>query len=240
MTSRAGIAIIPCRYAAERLPGKPLADIHGRPMVAWVVQRCLAAGRVGRVIVATDDPRIAVAARQAGAEAMLTASDHRTGSDRVAEVVQRLAMAPEAALINVQGDEPLVDPDTIDAVLAALDDPQVEVATASAPLSGDPADPSRVKVVCDAAGRALYFSRAPIPHGGPHRVHLGLYAFRSRALLAFTGLPQGALERAERLEQLRLLEHGLSLRVVPVGRHAPSVDTPEDLHRVRGLLAPSP
>ncbi|MCK6505643.1 3-deoxy-manno-octulosonate cytidylyltransferase [Myxococcota bacterium] len=237
MSSAAGIAVIPSRFAAERLPGKPLADIAGRPMVAWVVARCRQARRVERVIVAADDPRIVDAAQAAGAQALLTDPGHRSGSDRVAEVVRRLALPADARLINVQGDEPLVDPDAIDAVLGALDDPTVDVATASAPLEGDPAEPSRVKVVTDARGRALYFSRAPIPHGGPWQVHLGLYAFRAAALLRFAALPPGRLEQAERLEQLRLLEHGLPLAVVPVARHLPSVDTPADLDRVRALLS---
>lgn len=239
MSARAAIAVIPSRYAAERLPGKPLADIHGRPMLAWVVDRCLAATRIDQVVVATDDPRIADAARAAGGQAMLTASTHPTGSDRVAEVVRRLGMEAEAVLVNVQGDEPLVDPDTIDAVVAALDDPAVQVATAAAPLAGDPSDPARVKVVTDLQARALYFSRAAVPHGGPYRVHLGLYAFRAAALLRFTALSRGQLERLERLEQLRLLEHGVAIHVVAVAQHRPSVDTPQDLERVRALLAPS-
>lgn len=239
MTLPAAIAVIPCRFAAERLPGKPLADIHGRPMVAWVVDRCRQAQRVGRVLVATDDPRIADAAEQAGAEALLSTGPCATGSDRVAQAVRALGLDPQARLINVQGDEPLVDPAVIDAVLGALDDPSVDVATAAAPLLDDPNEAARVKVVTDLAGRALYFSRAPVPWGGPWQVHLGLYAFRVAALLRFAGLPRGRLEQGERLEQLRLLEHGLPIQVVPAGQHQPSVDTPQDLARVRSLLAPS-
>lgn len=238
MGDRGTLAVIPSRYAAQRLPGKPLVDLHGRPMVAWVVQRCRAARRIDAVIVATDDPRIAAAAREAGAEVVMTSSAHATGSDRVAEAARLLGLPADARLVNVQGDEPLVEPQTIDRLAAALDDPAVQIATAAAPLVGDPADPARVKVVCDARGRALYFSRAPIPHGGPWRVHLGLYAFRGDALQRYTSLPRTPLEQAERLEQLRLLEHGVPLHVVAVDRHHPSVDTPEDLDRVRHLLLP--
>ncbi len=237
MSDHHAIAVIPCRMAAERLPGKPLADIHGRPMVAWVVERCLQAQRVQRVIVATDDAGIAAAARDAGAEAAMTGAHHQTGSDRVAQVARDLGLLPHTRLVNVQGDEPLVDPADIDAVVSALDAADVQVATAAAPLVGDPHDPARVKVVCDPTGRALYFSRAAIPAGGPYRVHLGLYAFRVSALLRFTSLPRTPLEQVERLEQLRLVEHGLHIQVVPVAAHRPSVDTPADLERVRSLMA---
>lgn len=230
-------AIIPSRWAARRLPGKPLADIGGRPMVAWVVERCAAAQRVGRVVVATDDGRIADAAREAGAEFVRTAGEHRSGSDRMAEAVSRLGLADDAWVVNVQGDEPLVDPAHIDAVIDALAQPTVDASTAAAPLRGDPADPARVKVVTDAAGRALYFSRAPIPAGGPWRVHVGIYGFRVRSLRRFTALPSGRLEDIERLEQLRLLEHGMHLQVVDVTGHQPSVDTPDDLNRVRAVVA---
>lgn len=238
MSTGAAIAIIPSRHAAERLPGKPLLDIGGRPMIAWVVERCAQARRVGRVLVATDDARIAEAAVAAGAEAMLTDPGHRSGTDRVAEAVRRLGLPTRASVINVQGDEPLIDPDSIDAVLGALDQEGVERSTASAPLQGDPGAPARVKVVVDSKGDALYFSRAPIPLGGPYRLHLGLYAFRVEALLDFASLPPGLLEQQERLEQLRLLEHGRRLRVVALDRHAPSVDTPEDLALVRTLIRP--
>ncbi|NOY27435.1 MAG: 3-deoxy-manno-octulosonate cytidylyltransferase [Oligoflexia bacterium] len=231
------IAVIPSRFGSQRLPGKPLADIHGRPMLAWVVDRCRAARRVERVVVATDDRRIALAAKAAGAQAVMTSSHHKSGSDRVAEVVRGLGLSPEQPIINVQGDEPLVDPATIDAVLEALDDPAVDVATAAAPLLGDPTDASRVKVVVDCHNRALYFSRAPIPAGGPYRVHLGIYAFRVRALLAFAALPQGDLERLERLEQLRMIEHRVSIQVVPADRALPAVDTRADLDAVRSILA---
>lgn len=203
-------------------------------MVVHVLERVRRARRVGRVLVATDDERIASAVRAAGGEALLTPSDLQAGSDRVALAAAGL----EAEIVlNVQGDEPLVEPDTIDAVVGALDEPGADVATAMAPL--DPAEigaTARVKVVTDPAGRALYFSRAPIPHGGPWWVHVGMYAFRRAALERFAALPPSALERSERLEQLRLLEDGAIIRVVAVPRPAPSVDTPEDLLRVRSIL----
>ncbi len=236
MGAGSAMAVIPSRWAATRLPGKPLADIHGRPMLAWVVERCLAARLVDRVVVATDDDRIAAAGALAGAEVVRTGSHHRTGSDRIAEAVTALSLDDDALVVNVQGDEPLVDPADIDAVIAALQGPDVDVSTAAAPLQGDPVDPARVKVVTDVAGRALYFSRAPIPAGGPWRVHLGIYGFRVRSLRAFSALPPGRLEGIERLEQLRLLEHGLTLQVVDVAAHHASVDTPADLSRVRALL----
>lgn len=239
MSTGAAIAIIPSRLAAQRLPGKPLLDIGGRPMIAWVVERCARARRVGRVVVATDDAGIAEAAQAAGAEALLTDPGHPSGTDRVAEAVRRLGLPARARVINVQGDEPLIDPDSIDAVLEALDQPGVLRSTASAPLLGDPASLARVKVVTDQQGDALYFSRAPIPAGGPYRLHLGLYAFGVEALLDFASLPPGRLEQLERLEQLRLLEHGRPLRVVPLDCHSPSVDTPEDLALVRTLIRPS-
>lgn len=203
-------------------------------MIVHVWERVRQAARVDRVIVATDDDRIAEAVRSAGGEAAMTPSDLPAGSDRVALVARELDVE---IVINVQGDEPLVEPATIDAVIAALDEPGADVSTAMAPL--DPrevGETARVKVVTDSAGRALYFSRAPIPHGGPWWVHVGLYAFRKPALLRFAAMPPGTLERAERLEQLRLLEAGLPIRVVRVASAALSVDTAEDLERVRALM----
>lgn len=203
-------------------------------MIVHVLERVRLATRVDRVIVATDDARILAAVEAAGGEAVLTPADLPAGSDRVAAAVVGLDVD---VVLNVQGDEPLVDPGTIDAVIAALDLPGADVATAMAPIDAHEAHAtSRVKVVTDQEGRALYFSRAPIPHGGPYRVHVGLYAFRRPALLHFASLPPGALEQAERLEQLRLLEHGIPIRVVTVPRPSPSVDTLEDLERVRALL----
>lgn len=232
--SARGVVIIPSRYGSQRLPGKPLALIGGRPMVVRVLERARLAQRVSRVIVATDDVRIAQVVEEHGGEAALTPADLVSGSDRVAYVARGLE---DDIIVNVQGDEPLIDPESIDAVIAALEDPRVDVATAATPL--DPAeawDTSRVKVVTDLHGRALYFSRAAIPHGGPWRCHVGLYAFRRRALMAFAELLPSPLERSERLEQLRLLESGYAITVVEQARAPHAVDTVKDLDRLRALL----
>ena len=206
-------------------------------MIVRVLERVRLARRVDELLVATDDQRIAEAVRAAGGVAVMTPEDLPAGSDRVALAAADLDVD---VVVNVQGDEPLIDPTTIDAVVAALDAPGADVATAMAALSEEEAHaPGRVKVVTDLSGRALYFSRAAIPHGGPWWVHVGIYAFRKAALARFASLPPTALELAERLEQLRLLEHGVPIRVVAVGRPGRSIDTPDDLAAVRALLAAS-
>ena len=254
------IAVIPARYKSTRLPGKPLLPILGRPLVLWVVDRALAARNVARAIVATDDRRILEAVTSAGFEAMITRSDHASGTDRVAEVAQSL---PDAEIIvNVQGDEPLISPQTIDRAIEALtetDTGKVEIATTCEPISdrADIINPAVVKVVTDKNGRALYFSRAPIPY--PHeavrrhgrleaaleneeellscfRKHTGLYVYRRDFLLEYTSWPQSALERAEGLEQLRALEHGATIKVVEAASRSIGVDTMEDLERVRAIM----
>ncbi|HXY40814.1 MAG TPA: 3-deoxy-manno-octulosonate cytidylyltransferase [Vicinamibacteria bacterium] len=251
------VAIIPARFASTRLPGKPLSDIHGRTMVEHVHARVRAARLPDRVLVATDDERIARVVRAFGGEVVMTSPAHATGTDRLAEAAARL----EAEIVvNVQGDEPMLDPAGVDAAAEALlADPSLEVATLSLPLASpeEMLSPSVVKVVCDADGDALYFSRAPIPHvrcaggtdarasavralaGGLARKHVGLYAYRRQALLRFASLPVSPLEQAEGLEQLRALHHGMRIRVVPRdGEAGVAVDTPEDLERARALLAP--
>jgi 3-deoxy-manno-octulosonate cytidylyltransferase (CMP-KDO synthetase) len=249
------VAIIPARFAATRLPGKPLSEIHGKTMIERVYERARAARRPDRVVVATDDERIASAVRGFGGEAILTSPCHPTGTDRLAEA----ARAIEAEIVvNVQGDEPLLDPAGIDAAAdALLADETLEVATLSLPLRSvdEMLAASVVKVVTDVRGDALYFSRAPIPHlrlgtssdaraaaaqavaCGVARKHVGLYAYRRDALLRFASLPPSPLEQAEGLEQLRALENGMRIRVVPMaGDGGIAVDTPEDLERVRALL----
>jgi 3-deoxy-manno-octulosonate cytidylyltransferase (CMP-KDO synthetase) len=228
------VAIIPARHDARRLPGKPLVDIEGLPMVVRVMRRVEEARSIGRVIVATDDVRIAKAVREHGGEVCLTSPEHRSGTDRVAEAARILALDADV-IVNVQGDEPLLEPTTIDSLVAAMVG-GVDVATCCTPLDGDAADPNRVKVVRGAGGRALYFSRMPVPHGGPYLLHLGLYAFTPPALQAFTALAPTALEKSERLEQLRLLDHGWKIHLVHVASHAISVDTPEDLAQVRAWI----
>jgi 3-deoxy-manno-octulosonate cytidylyltransferase (CMP-KDO synthetase) len=249
------VAIIPARYASTRLPGKPLSLIAGRPMIQWVVDRASGARTVTRVLVATDDARILDAVHAFGGEAVLTDRSHLSGTDRIAE-----AAAPLDAeiVVNVQGDEPLLDPSTIDAVVEALlADEDAALSTAALAMTSvdEMLSTDVVKVVTDGRGHALYFSRAPIPHvrtnppnarssaeqalhGGLGLRHVGLYAYRREALLRLASLPPSPLERAESLEQLRALHHGLAIRVatLPCGS-GPAVDTPEDLERVRAILA---
>ena len=248
------VAIIPARFAATRLPGKPLADIHGKPMIQHVYGRARQALSVDRVLVATEDDRIAAAVQGFGGEAIMTSPRHASGTDRLAEAAADLP--PSTIVVNVQGDEPMVDPAGIDAVVSAFDDPGVAMATVSLPLRdvADMLSPTVVKVVTNAAGDALYFSRSPIPFvrdaGDPRasaaaavgqglaRRHVGLYGYRREALLRFAGWPPAPLEVAEGLEQLRAMHNGLAIRVVAMeGEGGVAVDTQEDLDRVRALLA---
>jgi 3-deoxy-manno-octulosonate cytidylyltransferase (CMP-KDO synthetase) len=232
------VGIIPARYRASRFPGKPLAAIAGRPMLAHVIEGARRAKRLREVWVATDDERIAAAAEAAGAPVVMTSPDHPTGTDRLAEAAARV---PDAIVVNVQGDEPLID-----AAVEALEaDPGAVVSTIAHALEPDALlDPNRVKVVLDRAGRALYFSRAPIPHRradapAPRGLqHVGLYAYRREFLLRFVALAQGDAERAEGLEQLRALEHGFPIRCAVIeGWRSVPVDVPEDVARVEAALA---
>ncbi|HTT70812.1 MAG TPA: 3-deoxy-manno-octulosonate cytidylyltransferase [Anaeromyxobacteraceae bacterium] len=233
--------IIPARYGATRFPGKPLALLAGKPIILHVVERARRARGVDEVVVATDDERILSAARAGGARALMT-GPARTGSDRVAQAVRELDPRPEV-VVNLQGDEPLIEPLAVEALLLAMADPAVEMATLSRPLAeGELTRPEVVKVVCDGRGDALYFSRAAIPHrraGGASplaRAHVGVYAFRQSFLERFAGWPPGRLEEEEALEQLRVLERGHRIRVVETSYAGCGVDTPEDLERVRELL----
>jgi 3-deoxy-manno-octulosonate cytidylyltransferase (CMP-KDO synthetase) len=244
MADRRVIAVIPARYGSTRFPGKPLALLAGRPLIAHVVARALGARLPGRVIVATDHPRIAEAARAAGAEAVLTRAAHPSGTDRVAEVVRLLA-GPAEVVVNLQGDEPLVPAAAIDrAAEPLLTDMAVDMATLAHIVDEEAArDPNAVKVVRDASSNALYFSRHPIPYirerAGPplaHLRHIGIYAYRRDVLLRLADTPPTPLEQAESLEQLRALELGLTIRVEVVDWAAHGVDTPADLERVATLL----
>jgi 3-deoxy-manno-octulosonate cytidylyltransferase (CMP-KDO synthetase) len=245
--------VIPARYASSRLPGKPLADIGGRPMVLHVLERALQAGAES-VVVATDDVRVQQAVEAAGHQALMTSPDHQSGTERLVEVAETLGWPDDALVVNVQGDEPLIDPMLIreaarqlvlhdDAVMATLAHPIHDHA--------DFINPNVVKVVPDEAGYALYFSRAPIPwprdafaaqQAMPHELgalrHIGLYAYRAGFLRTYASLASSPLERYEMLEQLRVLWHGhrISLGITPLAP-APGVDTPEDLERVRALFA---
>jgi len=244
------IAVIPARYSATRLPGKPLVSLAGKPMIQRVWERTRQAQRISRVIIATDDERILKAAAGFGAEAVMTRSEHRSGSERVAEVALHSAGEGEEIFVNVQGDEPLVEPEAIDTLVEAMEsDDSVSVATLMVPIAkpADIMDPNVVKVVLDFDGNALYFSRAPIPwvrdRDAPvhaqHMKHLGLYAFRRSALLDFPTLPVGDLERVEQLEQLRWMENGYKIRVAETQHDSVSVDVPEDVARVELLLRKS-
>ena len=236
------VAVIPARWASTRFPGKPMAELAGEPMIAHVVRRASEAKTVDHVIVATDDERIAEAAAAVGAEAVIT-GEHPSGTDRVAAAV---ADRDEwEIVINVQGDEPLLSGDNIDVLVSGLmDDEEVGMSTLCRPLEAERAeDPNAVKVVRDARGRALYFSRSAIPYPRHReaawklwRLHLGIYGFRRETLEKFVALPPSELEQAEALEQLRALENGIPILVLDAPHPAFGVDTPEDLERVEKII----
>jgi 3-deoxy-manno-octulosonate cytidylyltransferase (CMP-KDO synthetase) len=258
------LGVIPARFASIRFPGKPLAPLGGRTLLERVWRRASGARRIVRVVVATEDERIAEACRGFGAEAILTSPDHASGTDRVAEVALGLERS-FTVIVNVQGDEPFVTGTSLDLLVAAFEEERPpEMATLAEPLSGPEElfDPNVVKVVTALDGRALYFSRAPIPYhrGGEtrlaadfraalaarpgglagYRKHQGIYAYRRETLLALTRLRPSPLERDEGLEQLRALQAGLTIRVLDSDFHSVAVDTPEDLARAESLLAEAP
>jgi 3-deoxy-manno-octulosonate cytidylyltransferase (CMP-KDO synthetase) len=249
------VAIIPARFGSTRLPGKPLLPISGIPMVMHVVKRAAEARLVSRVIVATDDQRVVDAVTSLGGEARLTSPTARSGTDRVQEIAKSL---DAEILINVQGDEPLIEPSTIDAAITPLlEDPQTEISTTSEPVTSleDVFNPNVVKVVSDSKGFALYFSRSPIPYIRPeaglsleehlkmnpgllgnYRKHSGIYAYRSQFLTAFAAMENSPLELLEALEQLRALEFGHRIRVVRVDDRSIGVDTRQDYERVKKII----
>src|SRR5450432_3794252 len=231
------VLVIPARYGSTRLPGKPLVSLAGIPMIQRVYERAKLSRLATRVIVATDDDRIIKAVNGFGGEARMTRADHRTGTERIAEVAIH---ARGDVFVNVQGDEPLIDPAAIDAAVAALlEEPQAQIATVATAIrqTGEIMDPNVVKTVLDFDSNGLYFSRAPIPWvrdtkqdiSVKYWKHLGLYVFQREALLEYPTLPQGELERIEQLEQLRWLENGWKIRVAEVEQDAVSVDVPEDI-----------
>ena len=240
------VGIIPARYASTRFPGKPLVLIAGKPLIQHVVERCQRAKSLSEVIVATDDTRIWEVA-QNFSRVEMTAPNHPSGSDRIAEVAARCDCD---AVVNIQGDEPLIDPSVIDAVAQALADE--EMSTAATPIKNpqDYDNPNVVKVVVNAAGRALYFSRRTIPFlreaasgsvkeqlaAFPFLKHLGIYGYRRETLLRLVKCPVSPLEQAEKLEQLRALENGIPIAVVKVDYDSVGVDVPADVHRVERLL----
>ena len=237
--------IIPARYASVRFPGKPLADIAGKPMIWHVYERARRCSALRSVTLATDDARIAQAAEQWGLACVLTRPDHPSGTDRVYEAARLLGIADDAVVINIQGDEPLLEPCALDALITPFVEEAVQVSTLAMEVDAERAlSPNQVKVVTAANGDALYFSRAPIPYVRDRAIdrrtylgHIGLYAFRMSALSRFVELPPSRLEELEKLEQLRLVENGIPIRVVRVGRHNPGVDTREDLQRVIRFLS---
>lgn len=246
--------VIPARYGSSRLPGKPLLDIGGEPMIAHVWRRACQS-RASRVVVATDDARIQAAMQPYGAEVVMTREDHASGTDRLAEVADQLALGKSALVVNVQGDEPLLPPALINQVADRLaDDDQASIATLAEPITDIDSlfNPNVVKVVRSFQGRALYFSRAPIPWDREHFSvppaalntdawlrHIGLYAYRVSFLHAYCDWPASSLEQLEQLEQLRALQYGHSIQVALACDVNPAgVDTAEDLARVRALLAP--
>jgi 3-deoxy-manno-octulosonate cytidylyltransferase (CMP-KDO synthetase) len=234
------LGVIPARLGSTRLPNKPLQQLAGEPLITRVVQRVLEHGLTDELVVATDSPRVAQVAEQAGVRAVLTLSSHQTGTDRVAEVAGRAEFSAFDTVVNIQGDEPFLSREALAGALARIETGD-EVGTAAAPLDAELAgDPSRVKVVTDARGRALYFSRSVIPHqrdagdssDGLYWQHLGIYSFTRAALARWITLPPSAAEQAERLEQLRALHNGMTIGVARLQQPAlPGIDTADDLRR---------
>jgi 3-deoxy-manno-octulosonate cytidylyltransferase (CMP-KDO synthetase) len=241
------LVLIPARMAATRLPGKPLADIAGLPMIVHVLRRAEAAA-VGPVVVATDSPQIEAAVEKAGGRAVMTGPAHASGSDRIFEALGKIDPGREAAIVvNVQGDLPMLEPSTVTAAVDLLTDQAVDIGTPAAEITRveERRDPAVVKVVGSPVApgrlRALYFTRATAPYGdGPLYHHIGLYAFRRAALERFVTLPPSPLEQREKLEQLRALEAGMRIDVAIVDAAPLGVDTPDDLARARGMLSDRP
>ena len=238
------LGVIPARFKARRLPGKPLIEVAGKTLIQWVYERTASSPFLDRVMVATDDRRIYDAVQGFGGEAILTREDHLSGTDRVAEVAARLVAD---VYVNIQGDEPLLASATIDAICQSfLADSEIQISTARSQITDarEVDSPDHVKVVVDRGGRALYFSRVAIPHPSrapaAHYRHLGIYAYRRRFLLGLSRLATSELEKAEGLEQLRFMDNGIPIQVVTVQDDSFGVDTPEDLERVRPLLQNRP
>lgn len=241
------LGVIPARFASSRFPGKALAIIAGKPMIQHVYERASRSRYLSDLLIATDSDQIAAASRRFGATVRMTRADHLSGTDRVAEVA---SSNPAEYIVNIQGDEPLIDPDAIDAaILSVLGDPDVSMGTLMKKIENpeDIPNPNIVKVVPDLRGRAIYFSRLPIPYRReeqdpefPTRFkHIGLYVYRRDLLLSYPDLPVGPLEQAERLEQLRAIENGYSIRLVETDYESLGVDTPDDLQRVSSFYEAS-
>ena len=236
MHANGSIAIIPARLNSTRLPGKPLKEIQGLTLIEHVYRRVEKARGLDRILVATDDERILQAVERFGGDAVLTRSDHLSGTDRLSEAVAGLP--DDMIVVNIQGDEPLIEPEVIDQALDAARMRDADAVTLMTSMTDVEAirDPNRVKVVVDRNGFALYFSRSPVPSSGKCFLHLGLYAYRVGFIKVFTTLEPTRLERDERLEQLRILEHGFKIRVVEVESESWGIDTPADLEEFERLL----
>ena len=238
------LGILPARWASTRFPGKPLHLIAGKPLIQHVWERCLACSKLDALLVATDDTRIRDAVLAFGGRAVMTSPEHPTGTDRIAEAARAVPQATH--IINIQGDEPLIEPALIDALAAVMvDNPALDMATAANPIAPTDAavtDPNVVKVVVSLSGRALYFSRSPLPYfrdpvaGLPVLRHKGIYAYTRRFLEQFVTWPPTPLERAESLEQLRALENGAAIQVIITTDTSPGVDTPEQARHIEALL----
>lgn len=242
------VVIIPSRYGSTRFEGKPLAIISGKPMIQCVYERAISSGGVDQVVVATDDERIFSAVIDFGGSAVMTSSENRTGTDRVAEASEKLNLADNDIVVNIQGDQPLIHPACIHEVMTPImENPDISMSTLAYKIT-DPQEitnPKDVKVTFDTKGDALYFSRSAIPFGRDSSTvfdtfkHLGIYAYTRRFLDIFRDLPDGTLENIEKLEQLRALEHGYKIRVIITAHDSPEVDIPEDIKRITSILPPA-
>jgi 3-deoxy-manno-octulosonate cytidylyltransferase (CMP-KDO synthetase) len=239
------VAIIPSRYGSTRFPGKPLAPIAGKPMIRHVYERACNCQCLRKVYIATDDPAIASVVERFGGEALMTRSSHRSGTDRICEAAEMLGLEPDTVVVNIQGDQPAFPPSVIDDLVSPFEETEPPAMTTLMFRFNDPEDihnPNHVKVVTDLRGNALYFSRSAMPYtrDGVTTVcykHLGFYAYSTRFLKKFTTLPQGRLEEAEKLEQLRALEHGFKIRVVETAFESLEVDVPGDIALIEARLA---
>ena len=238
-------AFIPARYQSSRFPGKPLALISGKPMIQRVYERAVMCPELTDVVVATDDNRILNCVEGFGGKVIMTSKSHYSGTDRIAEAAQMMSLEPEDIVINIQGDQPVFDPDIISQLVKPLEnDPGISMSTLKNRIlkADNVNNPNHVKVVTDKQGFALYFSRHPIPcirdseDSGIHYKHLGFYGFRTEFLVRFTKLSKGVLEEAEKLEQLRALEHGFKIMVVETAMDSVEVDVPEDVNRVEEII----
>ncbi len=236
------VAIIPARYASKRFPGKPLAKLQGKPLLQHVYEKVKKCDKIAEIFVGTDDQRIFQTVKNFGGKAVMTAKDHQSGTDRIAEVCEKSSFCQDADLIlNVQGDEPFISEKPLEKLIASFHDPAVQIATLMNKMKKDQTDPNRVKVVFDSHKFALYFSRSQIPFPRENTArsfyfqHIGVYGFRRQTLLSLVKLPLGILEETEKLEQLRFLENGYRIKMVETDYQGFGIDTAEDLVRAEKI-----